>query len=85
MTSQIGFKPTLPLEVWCILLQYLNVKNLQIHFNSTAIFTYSYKFGQPKKQEIYIIISQNSIWMHITYVINQHHSNKIKDYPHVDH
>jgi len=24
-------------------------------------------------------------WMHSKYVINQHHYDKIKDYPHVDH
>jgi hypothetical protein len=25
------------------------------------------------------------IWMHIKYVINQHHCDKIKNHPHVDH
>jgi hypothetical protein len=44
--------------------------------------TYFYKFGQLKKV---IIIFKNSILMHIIYVINQHHCDKIKDYPHVNH
>jgi hypothetical protein len=46
----------------CILLSYLNVENLQVHFRATScwkwiifsnssIFTHLYKFGQPKKVE----------------------------------
>jgi hypothetical protein len=48
-------KPTFPLKVWCIILYYLNIENLQIYFkttlgwkwiifNNSSIFTYLYKF-----------------------------------------
>jgi len=34
---------------------------------------------------IIIVIFLESTWMHIRYVINQHHHDKIKDYFHVNH
>jgi flagellar assembly factor FliW len=38
-----------------------------------------------QKVKQYIIILKNFTWMHITYVNNQHHYDKIKDHSYVDH
>jgi hypothetical protein len=37
-----------------------------------------------KSRKKYNYLLKNT-WMHIRYVNNQHHYDKIKDYPHVDH
>jgi hypothetical protein len=38
-----------------------------------------------KKIEKKLVILKKFTWMHIRYVINQHHCDKIKDYPLVNH
>jgi hypothetical protein len=42
-------------------------------------------FDNLKSREKSIVIFLKSTWMHTKYVINQHHCDKIKYYPHVDH
>jgi len=58
----------------------LKMKNIQkfIHFH---LLVQIWTIKQSRKKYIFFQI----IWMHIRYVINQHHCDKIKNYPHVDH